>query len=186
MQPHVAPIPDIVAIAGSPSGRFKLPVSVTNASWGIGMSGVFVDFTPGEVKLVLEGIVSIGTLIDVHISECEFPGEVLYCQRREEGFETHVSINDSDESGLRRTPRFPVRISATVSSGNWASPTPLSSSTFRARAWGLKPSVQLPTTGTVAVESESNLALGVIRHCREVCRQCSALEYSCITLFRSN
>src|SRR6202007_1837854 len=78
----------------------KLPVMVVHPSWGIGMAGELEDFTIGEVRLLLEGLVSMGTLVDVHIGNCAFAGEVLFCQRRGTGFETHVCINDLDESGL--------------------------------------------------------------------------------------
>jgi len=147
---------------------FRLPASITNSSWGVGMAGVLVDFTPGEVKLVLEGLVSMGTLVEVHVGGCLFSGEVLFCERREEGFETHVSINDFDESGLRRTPRFPVSLPATVFASDLDSPAPATIVDISGDGLGIEVPAHLTVNTTIAVESESNVALGIVRYSREI------------------
>jgi hypothetical protein len=144
----------------------NLTVTVTHPSWGIGMTGELEDFTIGEVRLVLEGLVSMGTLVDVHVGGGTFAGEVLYCQRRGNRFETHISINDFDESGLRRTPRFPVKVACMVSAASLETPTIATIVDISGDGLGIELSADLPINATIAVESESTLALGVVRYSR--------------------
>jgi hypothetical protein len=147
---------------------FNLAVAITNASWGVAMAGTFQDFAPGEAKVVLEGLVSPGTLVDVQIGSCGFSGEVLFCERRAAGFETHISISDFDETGLRRTPRFPVTLPCVVSSGSLEGPANATILDISGDGLGIEVSAQIPTNSTIAVESESNVALGIVRYSREI------------------
>ena len=147
---------------------FNLPVTIINPSWGVGMAGVLEDFTPGEAKVNLEGLVSTGTMVEVQIGNCVFSGEVLFCERRGGGFETHVSINDFDESGLRRTPRFPVTLPCVVSSATIGAPASATIVDISGDGLGIELSTNLPLNSTIAVDSDSNVALGIVRYSQEI------------------
>jgi hypothetical protein len=130
------------------------------------MPGVVEGFTPGETTILLEGLVSQGTLVKVEMGAFAFHGEVLFCERRADKYEAHISINDVDESGLRRTPRFPVSIAGTVFAAPLAAPTPATIVDISGDGLGIELPVHLPAQTNIAVESESNVAFGAVRFSR--------------------
>jgi hypothetical protein len=146
----------------------NLPASVTNPTWGIGISGVIEDFTPGEAKLALETQISQGTAVTVQIRAFRFDGDILYCEPRGDRYEVHVSINDLDETGLRRTPRFPVNIPGVVFSPCVAVPTKATIVDLSGDGMGIELGIPLLTLSNVAIESESNVAFGIVRFSREL------------------
>ncbi len=93
---------------------FQLEARVTAPTWEIGLSALVQDFTPGEVILLLDDQIEPGTHITVQINDCSFAGDILFCAPRGSRYEAHVTFDDVDATGLRRTPRFPVSIPARV------------------------------------------------------------------------
>ena len=132
------------------------------------MSGVLRDFTPGEATLYLEGFVSTGTLVIVEVGAFAFDGEVLFCERRASQYEVHVSIHDFDEAGLRRTPRFPVRLSGRLFIPGQSTPIIANIVDISGDGLGVEVSTVVQPQSLVAVESDSNIALGVVRFSKEI------------------
>jgi PilZ domain len=141
---------------------------VTSTTWEIGLSAVVQDFTPGEVILLLDDEVGEGTHVTVQMNTCSFDGVILFCELSGSQYEAHVSFDDVDATGLRRTPRFPVSIPAKVYSS--ASEVPLQGTIVdvSGEGLGIELSSPLPKQTNIAVQSEQNTALGVVRHCREL------------------
>src|SRR5581483_10091442 len=142
------------------------------------MTGVIKDFTPGEATLILDGFISQGTSVSVDIGSCSFDGKTLYCERKVASYEVHVSIDDLDETGLRRTPRFPVSISARVSAAGLATPATARIVDVSGDGLGIELSISVPPESIVAVESQSNVAFGIVRHSREIKQTQRGADYS--------
>jgi hypothetical protein len=151
------------------AGRgLHLEARVTAPTWEIGLSGMVQDFTPGEVILLLDDRVSEGTHVIVELNTSSFDGEVLYCSPNGSQFETHISFNDVDETGLRRTPRFPVSIPARVFSNTSLTPIEGRIVDLSGEGLGIELPEALPAQTNIAIQSEENTALGVVRHTREL------------------
>jgi len=150
------------------AGSLNVSVYVTNPSWGVGMVGVITELALGEAKMMIEGLISLGTVVTFAINDFKFDGHILFCERRGQQYEVHVSIDDSDESGLRRTPRFPVNIAGRVSAASLESPVAATIVDISGDGLGLDLPVPLQVQSIVSIESESNVAFGVVRYSREV------------------
>jgi hypothetical protein len=146
----------------------QMEARVTAATWEIGLAAVLQDFTPGEVILILDDKIASGTHVTIQMNTCSFDGVILYCQPSDSRWEAHVSFDDVDATGLRRTPRFPVSIPARVFSN--ASNVPLEGTIIdvSGEGLGIELAVAVPLQSSIAVQSEENTALGVVRHCREL------------------
>jgi hypothetical protein len=141
---------------------------VTAPTWEIGLAALVHDFTPGEVILILDDNIAAGTRVTIQINMSSFVGDILYCSPSGSRWEAHVSFDDVDSTGLRRTPRFPVNLPARVFSN--VSEVPLEGRIVdvSGEGLGIELAVQLPKQNNIAVQSEENTALGVVRHCREL------------------
>lgn len=141
---------------------------VTAHTWEIGLSALVQDFTPGEVILLLDDKIAAGTHVSVQLQTCAFSGVILYCSPRGSRYEAHVSFDDVDETGLRRTPRFPVSIPARAFSLSVDGPLEGRIIDVSGEGLGIELPAPLPMQSNIAVQSEENVALGVVRHCREI------------------
>jgi hypothetical protein len=146
----------------------QMQARVTAPTWEIGLSGLVHDFTPGEVILILDDKIAAGTRVTIQINMSSFVGDILYCSPSGSHWEAHVSFDDVDATGLRRTPRFPTNIPARVFSN--VSEVPLEGRIVdvSGEGLGIELTVELPRQNNIAVQSEENTALGVVRHCREL------------------
>ncbi len=146
----------------------QLEARVTAPTWEITLPAVVQDFTPGEVIVLLDDEISGGTRVTVQMNCCSFVGDVLYCEPSGSRWEAHVSFDDVDATGLRRTPRFPVSIPARIFSGATAVPVDGRIVDVSGEGLGIELAEPLPMQNNIAVQSEENTALGVVRHCREL------------------
>ena len=74
--------------------------------------GLLEGFTPGEVTILLNEPIDEQRMVSVRLNSFTFEGHTLYCRPKQNQFEAHVSIDDIEENGLRRAPRFPVNLPA--------------------------------------------------------------------------
>ena len=108
---------------------------VTAPTWEIGIPAVVHDFTPGEVILLMDDQIAGGTHVTIQLNTYSFTGEILFCEPKGSRYEAHVSFEDVDATGLRRTPRFPVSIPARVFSSTATFRWKVRSSIFLAKGW---------------------------------------------------
>jgi hypothetical protein len=151
----------------------RLEARVTAPTWEVGLSAVIQDFTPGEVILLLDDPLAAGTHVAIQVGTCSFDGDILFCNPSGSRWETHVSFDDVDATGLRRTPRFPVRIPARIFANaiKASAIEPYIEGTIvdvSAEGLGVETSQPLPIQANIVVQSEENIALGAVRHCREI------------------
>jgi PilZ domain len=161
------PTPDkIEGQAKLPGRGLHLEALVTSPTWGIGLPATVHDFAPGEVVLMMDDFVSAGTPVTIQLNTWSFNGEILYCKRNGSRNEAHVSIDDADASGLRRSPRFPVSIPARVFTSLSEVPLEARIVDVSGEGLGIELGVTLPVAANIAVQSDENIALGEVRHCR--------------------
>lgn len=146
----------------------QMEARVTAPTWEIGLSAVVQDFTPGEVILLLDDQIAAGTRVTVQLNTSSFAGDILFCSPSGSHFEAHVSFDDVDQTGLRRTPRFPVNIPARIFSSAIEGPLEGRIVDISGEGLGMELPAPLPKECNIAVQSEENTALGVVRHCREL------------------
>jgi hypothetical protein len=147
---------------------FQMEARVTAPTWEIGLSAVVQDFSPGAVMLLLDDKIAAGTHVTIQLNTCSFTGDILFCEPRGSRYEAHVSFDDADSSGLRRSPRFPVSIPARVFSNTSDAPLEGKIVDISGEGLGIELAVALPLKSNIAVQSEENTALGEVRFCREV------------------
>jgi hypothetical protein len=151
------------------TGRgLQLAARVTAPTWEVGLSAMMHDFTPGEVILLIEDQIAAGTRVNIEVNNCSFVGDILYCEPSGSQYKAHVSFDDVDATGLRRTPRFPVSIPTRVFSSHSDVPLEGRIVDISGEGLGIELAAPLPLLGNIAVQSEENTALGVVRHCREL------------------
>jgi hypothetical protein len=151
-----------------PTSGIGMEARVTSPTWEVGVSAKILDFTPGEVMLLLDDAITEDTHVAVQMSTCSFGGHILFCEPLGSRWIAHVSFDDTDETGLRRTPRFPVSLPARVFSPSSEAPIEGRIIDISGEGLGMELPVALPKQANIAVQSEDNTALGVVRHCREL------------------
>jgi hypothetical protein len=159
----------VEATPGNPADLgLRVEARVAAPTWEVGVSALIQDFTPGEVILLLDDPISAGTRVSIQVHTCSFDGEILFCKPRGSRWEAHVSFDDVDATGLRRSPRFPVRIPARVFAST--SDVPLDGVIVDVSGEGLGIELEQPLVmkTNIAVQSEENIALGEVRHCRKI------------------
>jgi hypothetical protein len=112
--------------------------------------------------------IAAGTHVTIQLNTCSFTGDILFCEPRGSRFEVHVSFDDVDSSGLRRSPRFPVSIPSRVFSNTSDVPLEGKIVDISGEGLGIELAVALPLKSNIAVQSEENTALGEVRFCREL------------------
>ena len=149
-------------------GALNLEARLQAHGWHLPVPGIVQDFVPGEIMVIAENSITTGTRLTVEINSFTLVGEVLSCRTRDAGtHEVHISIRDTDAIGLRRTPRFPVNLPARVHTSSFAEPIAATITDISGDGLGLETTVKLPSDATLAIESETSIALGVVKYCRE-------------------
>jgi hypothetical protein len=159
---------EIQAPATGVESGVGLEVRVKSPTWEVGVGAVLQDFTPGEVILLLDDPIEAKTQVAVQVNTCSFHGDILYCKPSGTRWEAHVSFDDVDSSGLRRTPRFPVHIPARLFARGSAGPLDAMILDISGDGLGVEIGRAVPAQANVAVQSEDAVALGHVRHCREI------------------
>jgi len=154
--------------AGNAPQNLRLDVWVKAPTWEVGVAAVLQDFTPGEVILLMNDPILAQSQVEVRWNNCSFHGVILFCEPSGQGWEAHISFDDVDSIGLRRTPRFPVRIPSRVFT--YGSDVPIEGTIVDISGEGLGIELEraVPLKANIAVQSEESTALAQVRHCREL------------------
>jgi PilZ domain len=157
-----------VVTGGQPELGLRLEARVKAPTWEVGLPAIIQDFAPGEVILVLNDSIAAGTHVSVQVNTCSFDGEILFCKPRGGRWEAHVSFDDVDAIGMRRTPRFPVRIPARIFAATSEVPVEGMIVDVSGEGLGIELAQPVALEAGIAVQSEENIALGEVRHCRQI------------------
>jgi PilZ domain len=129
--------------------------------------GILEGFTPGEVTILLSEPVSEQRSVTVRLDSFTFEGQTLYCRPREDRYEAHISIDDVETTGLRRAPRFPVKLPARLLLRD-ASSVLITILDISRDGMGIELPMPVETGQAIAVECGSVFVFAVVRHCREL------------------
>jgi PilZ domain len=149
----------------SNNSAISIKVSVIDVLSNYTVAGVLVGFTPGEVAIQVNEPLSADRTVAVHLTSFSFEGQVLYCETKGAEFEAHVSIDDVDGTGLRRTPRFPVTVPAELLPPD-GPPIAITIRDISRDGLGIELPCAMETGRTVAVVSGSVFVFAIVRHCR--------------------
>ena len=153
------------------AGRPKLDLKVGLAIPGdpYVFDGVMEHFDGGEASITVDCIFQKDTQLRVEFHGFHFDGDVVCCERKNDGlYDIHVVMADTDESGVRRDPRYVVNLPALLHATRSPDSAPATLLDISKDGLGLESDIQLPVGETVAVESQLNLAFGIVRHSRQV------------------
>jgi hypothetical protein len=151
----------------SPRWPLELEVQVIDFLSSYTVRGILEDFTPGEVRILLNEPVSEQRAVTVDMKSFMFEGHTLYCQPRQDQFEAHISIDDIEVNGLRRTPRFPVKIAAQLFCPR-TEPVAITIVDISSEGLGIELPLSVEIGQPIAVASGPVLAFAIVRHCRQL------------------
>jgi hypothetical protein len=145
----------------------ELAVKVVDFLSSYTVHGVLEDFTPGEATILLNEEVSEQRQVTVEINSFLFEGHTLYCRPRQDQFEAHISIDDVEANGLRRAPRFPVKLPGQLFHSR-LEPVAITIVDISSDGLGIELPLSVETGQPIAVASGSVLAFAIVRHCRQL------------------
>jgi len=167
MTPSVDPRTDAGPQGPIPVWVLGLEVDVVDFLSGYRVPGMLQGITPGEVIVSLGEPLPEQRAASVHLNSFSFEGQILFCQPRESRYEAHITIDDAEETGLRRTPRFPVTIHAQLFPPR-GSPVDITIVDISSAGLGLELPVAIETGQAIALASESVFVFAIVRHCRQL------------------
>jgi hypothetical protein len=141
-----------------------LEVQVVDFLSGYTVSGTLEGFTPGEVTVVLPEMISEQRTVTVRLNSFLFGGETLYCRPADGGYEAHITIDDVEENGLRRAPRFPVRIAGYMFQSHGA-PVAITIVEISGEGLGIDLPVALEAGQPVAIANASVFLFAIVKCC---------------------
>jgi hypothetical protein len=151
----------------SPRRPLELEVRVVDFLSNYSVRGILEGFTPGEVTISLSEPIAEQRSVTVHLNSFTFQGQTLYCRPKEEHFELHVSIDDGEINGLRRSPRFPVKLPAELFLPH-AEPVAITIVDISSDGLGIELPVLLAKSQPIAIASGALFVFAIVRHCRQL------------------
>ena len=160
-----ADAPPSVETGGAPLG-LKIHLRVPGSDYPF--AGIIEHFFGGEASILLDHRFQKETHVNIEFAGFHFDGEVLYCQRKGDVFDTHVVLADRDEAGVRRDPRYVVNLAGRLYAPGIVDAIDAQLIDISRDGIGIECALPLTVGDTVTVESQLNLAFGVVRHCRRM------------------
>jgi hypothetical protein len=151
----------------SPDGTLQLHVRVVDVLSNYSIPGFVFGFTPGEVAILVDEPMSEERTVAVHVDSFSFEGQVLYCAPYGDRYETHISIDDTERTGIRRAPRFPVTVPAELMLPQ-GDPVAMTIRDISRDGMGLESPLALQPGQLVAIASAPAFIFAVVRHCRQL------------------
>jgi hypothetical protein len=145
----------------------ELEVQVVDFLSGYTVRGVLEGFTPGEVTVLLSEPVAEQRMATVRLNSFVFEGLTLYCRPRQDQFEVHISIDDVETNGLRRAPRFPVKLPAELFLPR-VDPVAIRIVDISSEGLGIELPILVEMGQPIAIATESVFVFATVRHCRQL------------------
>jgi len=152
------------AHAMSPDGTLQLHVRVVDVLSNYSIPGLIFGFTPGEVAILVDEPMSGDRTVEIRLGGFSFEGQVLYCAPYQDRYETHISIDDTERTGLRKAPRFPVTVPAELLLPE-GDPVAITIRDISRDGMGLESPLALQPGQLVAISSGPAFIFAVVRHC---------------------
>lgn len=142
-----------------------LSVEVVDFLSGYKIAGILENFTPGETTILVEESIPEFRTVTVQFQSFVFEGETLFCGARGREFELHITIDDAEKSGLRKSPRFPLRMQGEIFLKQ-APPAPVTIVDISAGGMGLELPIAVQAGQPIAISTGRVFVFGVVAHCR--------------------
>ena len=165
--PGYGPPLERAAAHSSPDSDFELDVQVVDYLSGSTVAGILEDFTPGEVTVSLNEPISEHRTVTVRLSSFFFKGETLYCRPTQAGYKTHISIDDASETGLRRVPRFPVKLPGHLFLPH-TGPVAITIVDISCDGLGIELPLSVNAGQPIGLATESVFIFAIVHHCRQL------------------
>lgn len=172
-----SPMPVMDEATGAPEPHRILPVPkedllrievrIVDVLSNYSIPGVLISFTPGEVAVFLDEPLSEQRTVAVHLHNFAFEGQTLYCAPYENRYEVHVSIDDLEGRGIRRSPRFPVSLPADLMRPN-GDPVAITIRDISRDGMGIELPLAIEAGQPVAIASGPAFLFAVVRHCQAI------------------
>jgi hypothetical protein len=144
-----------------------LNVDVVDFLSGYAVEGVLQSFIPGEVTVLVREQMTEHRSVTVQFDSFVFEGETLFCRPKDNGYEAHITIDDVEKSGLRRVPRFPVRMAAHLFPQK-SGPVPITIVDISREGLGLELPMAVEIGQPLAIGTGPVFVFATVRHCRSV------------------
>jgi hypothetical protein len=153
--------------SSQPDWVIGLNVHVVDFLSGYTVTGVLMNFTPGEVTVSVDEIIPEQRSVTVQFDSFVFEGETLFCRAKGHGYEAHITIGDVENSGLRKEPRFPIELAGRMFRPN-ADPVPITIVDFSTEGLGIELPVGLQVDQPIAILTGPVFVFAIVRHCRNM------------------
>jgi PilZ domain len=144
-----------------------LSVHVVDVLSGYTVAGRLTGFTPGEVRISVEELMTEHRSVMVQFDSFAFEGETLCCLSTDRGYEANITINDVQKNGLRREPRFPVKLAGQMFPPH-SEPVPIMIVDISRDGLGIELPVAVEVDQPIALVSGSVFVFATVRYCRSL------------------
>jgi len=154
------------ASAISNEDALQIHVRIVDLLSNYTVSGVLLGFTPGEVSILVDEPLSEQREVAVWMNAFSFEGQTLYCRPNEARYEAHISIDDIQGAGLRKTPRFPVMIPAQLLAPG-GDPLVITIVDLSRDGMGIDSPIHLKAGQPIAIVAGPAFVFAIVRHCQQ-------------------
>jgi hypothetical protein len=144
-----------------------LNVHVVDFLSGYTVEGVLRSFTPGEVAVFVDEIVPEHRSVTVQFDSFVFDGETLFCRPKDHGYEAHITIDDVEKSGLRKEPRFPIKLAGQMFPPS-SEPVAITVVDFSSDGLGIELPMAVEVDQPIAILAGPVFVFATVRHCRKM------------------
>lgn len=134
---------------------------------GYSIDGQIWSASERFLRIITGAPIGVTERIEMSIDGCTVNGEVAFCQSCPEGYNVGVQLQDRDS--VRREPRFPLDLPATLTVVGLTGPTggAVRLSDVSASGVGLFSSTPAPVGACVEINLDMGLLFGEVRHCQK-------------------
>ncbi len=130
--------------------------------------GVIERVNAHAISILAHQSLAEGSPVSIEYGAVTGEGEVVSCRPAEVHYRICIAMAQKEDCDLRADERFPVIEEVQIHAAGWELELAGTVTDLSRRGIGLETSKPLAIGETVTVESASNVAFGIVRHCRQV------------------
>jgi PilZ domain-containing protein len=130
--------------------------------------GVVRELVPNGAFLAIQQVLRKGSSVRVEFATLQLEAEVSDCRPAEGRFDAHLIFSETYADSARGAPRFPLDIPVQIYNADLGPAMDGRVVDLSAGGLGLETSVALPIGDVAAIENDSYIAFGAVRHCSEL------------------
>ena len=130
--------------------------------------GVVRELVPQGAFVVIQQALRKSTSVQVEFNALRLQAEVAGCPPAEGRFEAHLIFSETHADNVRGAPRFPLDIPVQIYNADLGPVMQGRVVDLSAGGLGLETGMALPIGDVAAIENDSYIAFGSVRHCSEL------------------